>query len=117
MIPLVGESKHPIRFNSVVFPEPEGPIIEVHAPLFIETVILLIGRVSLSYDLVRFINLIISLVMIYSPLNTIAGSTFIALLTGKALARSAIPTEIPSAIGIISNRGVIDVPNTPNPIN
>ena len=34
--PEVGESKQPIIFIRVVFPEPDGPIIEINSPLLIE---------------------------------------------------------------------------------
>jgi hypothetical protein len=32
MLPLVGESSPPIRFSSVVLPEPEGPISATKSP-------------------------------------------------------------------------------------
>src|SRR5271168_1986314 len=36
--PLVGRSKHPSRFTSVLLPEPEGPVIATHSPATIENV-------------------------------------------------------------------------------
>src|SRR5579864_9480487 len=30
--PVVGRSRHPIRFTSVDFPEPDGPMIDTHSP-------------------------------------------------------------------------------------
>jgi hypothetical protein len=38
--PVVGLSKQLIIFRKVVLPEPEGPMIEVQSPSFIETLTL-----------------------------------------------------------------------------
>src|SRR5271170_652490 len=36
--PAVGRSRHPIKFTSVLLPEPEGPVIATHSPATIENV-------------------------------------------------------------------------------
>src|SRR3972149_10976360 len=56
--PLVGESRHPIRFKSVVFPLPEGPIILAHSPFSIVKLASFNAHV-VSYFLTRFFAIII----------------------------------------------------------
>src|SRR5438270_2249910 len=34
--PAVGRSRHPIKFTSVLLPEPDGPVIATHSPATIE---------------------------------------------------------------------------------
>src|SRR5690625_5169862 len=59
-LPVVGRSILPIIFNSVVFPEPEGPITPRNSPFFTEKLILFRARNCLADRFVPYTLLIFS---------------------------------------------------------